>query len=116
MFNSLFALLAIAGGIMESRAPAIGIQSEPNAETCLVSRVFPGSPAEQHGIQVGDEIVACGEWPVGSMDDLRYVLSRYSAGDSIPFWFKRDGQTMYVEITVRSRNDVLEKMQSEPEE
>ncbi len=46
----------------------------------MVSSVEPGSPAEKAGLQPRDIIVAYGQLPVGSVDDLHKLLSEEQVG------------------------------------
>ena len=43
---------------MEGARAALGVHLDPHAPAVVVSRVAPGSPAEQAGIRPGDEIIA----------------------------------------------------------
>ena len=46
----------------------------------MISSVEPGSPAEKAGLQPRDIIVAYGQHPVGSVDDLHKLLSEEQVG------------------------------------
>jgi S1-C subfamily serine protease len=62
--------------------------------------VFPGSPAEQAGLQAGDIIIAINGTEVTADSDLSMLILPYSAGDTITLSVLRDSSTQEVEVTL----------------
>ena len=85
----------------------------------LVARVLSGGPAARAGLRGGnrqvevdgrlltrggDVIVAIGGSPVRSKDDVaRLLISRYEAGDTVPFAIVRDNRRMSVRVRLAER-------------
>jgi len=69
-------------------------------EAVIVSRVLPGTPAAQAGLQEGDRIFAINNRPVESPNELIYWVGQMQPGDSIEISFDRAHD---VEITLGTR-------------
>jgi len=61
--------------------------------------VNPDSAAETAGIAVGDIITVLGEVEVDSMEELRFALRSYRAGDTTTITVWRDGDSLELSIT-----------------
>ena len=75
----------------------------------MVSKVEPGSPAEQAGVQVGDILTEIDGNPIDSTWSLsRYVRGK-KQGESVTMELWRDGsaQTVFVSIDERERDAVF---------
>ena len=59
-----------------------------------IDRVRPESPADKAGLQVGDLIVGAQGEPVRRVPDLRHVLGRMYAGDTLALAVRRGEQTL----------------------
>ena len=66
----------------------------------LVVNVAPGSPAEQVGILVGDIVIALGEQPVHSIDDLLAILSNADSGAVVRVHIIRGGEGKDISVTL----------------
>ena len=64
-----------------------------------VRSVAEGSAAENAGIQVGDIITALGGEETGAMEDFRFALREYKAGDTTTITVWRDGESLDLTIT-----------------
>jgi serine protease Do len=62
--------------------------------------VFPGSPAEQAGLQEGDIIVAIDGEQIGPGVDLSMLIVPHSPGDTITLRVLRDSSTSEVDVTL----------------
>jgi regulator of sigma E protease len=71
------------------------------AQTPMVARVFPGSPAAEAGIQPRDQITAVDDQPLLSMAALAQYLNNHAAGDPINVTLQRGDQTMQVVVVPR---------------
>ena len=64
----------------------------PTREGALVVRVFPGSSAEQAGIQVEDVIVSVNSEEIADASDLQNELGLQRIGDEFELTLVRDGR------------------------
>ena len=64
------------------------------------SPIFPGSPAEQAGLQEGDIIVAIEGEQIGPGADLSMLIVPFSPGDTITLRVLRDSSTSEVDVTL----------------
>jgi predicted metalloprotease with PDZ domain len=55
--------------------------------------VHPNSPAEDAGLQEGDEITSLGKKNI-SLENFLVSLARYKQGDRVPITVKRDRKTI----------------------
>ncbi len=63
-----------------------------------IDRVRPESPADRAGLRVGDVIIAADGQAVRRVPDLRHVLGRHYAGETIPLTVRRGDETLRVEV------------------
>ena len=87
--------------------PVLGLAARPVTSTeggqpvgLLVTDVQAGGPAEKAGLAVGDLIVAIGDSPATSAEQLVLVSLRHRAGDSVPFTVRRQGEEHTVDVTL----------------
>jgi len=77
-----------------------GISVNWENDTLTIGSVRNGSPAEDAGLQEGDEIVSLGRKNI-SRENWLVALSRYKQGDRIPLTVKRDRRTIQTTIVLR---------------
>jgi serine protease DegQ len=70
----------------------------------LVQEVVPGSAAAKAGLRQGDVIVAFGERPVQSVEDLLAALRLHKPGDRVTLTVVRNGKKVRVEVTLSGRS------------
>ena len=80
----------------------VGLESERGVP--IIRRVQPGSPAEQAGLQAGDEIVAVGNQQVRNHADLLNALSRYEPGDQVDILVQQDGRNHTMRVRLAGAN------------
>lgn len=68
-----------------------------------VSQVNAGSAAEKAGVQMRDIIIAIGDDPVTSLNELSRVLERYSGGEQTTITVWRGGLELTLDITLDTR-------------
>ncbi len=73
-----------------------------------VRDVLPNGPAEQIGIQPGDEIIAIGDLPITTWDDLVSVVSS-SPGEDVTFEIIRDEQRILLSGVIGFNPDSLDE-------
>jgi len=71
------------------------------AQTPMVARVFPGSPAAEAGILPRDLITAADGVPLLSMASLAEYLNKREGGVPVHLAVKRGGETLQVTVTPR---------------
>jgi serine protease Do len=92
-YVSITPALAEAEGLPVERGALIGTEGGQAA-------IFPGSPAEQAGLQDGDIITAIEGEQVGAGGDLSMLIVRYSPGETITLRVLRGSSTTEVEVTL----------------
>ncbi|MBW1987991.1 MAG: DegQ family serine endoprotease [Deltaproteobacteria bacterium] len=94
------------GVAIQDVTPAIAeYYGAPDEKGALVSRVFPGDPADQAGIKPMDIIRKVNGKPVESSRDLSRVIAGISAGDRVTVTVFRDGKIIDVPVTIVRRDD-----------
>ena len=88
-------------------AEALGIETD-NYQGAMVEEVFPDSPAEKAGIDVGDVIVAVDGQTISGSGDLRTTIGLKRSGDKVRLTVNRDGKSLRFTAT-------LGELDSEPE-
>jgi len=66
----------------------------------FVSRVLPGTPAEDAGLQRGDIITAIDNEPVTSDNPLGKIVNSHKVGDFIDLTVDRDGEILHFGVTL----------------
>jgi S1-C subfamily serine protease len=69
----------------------------------LVMAVTPGAPAAQAGVLVGDVLLAAGDSPIASPDQLLDLMQTMGAGRSVTLKLLRAGAALDVKATVAER-------------
>jgi S1-C subfamily serine protease len=92
-YTALTPALAEEAGVDVDHGALIGTTDGSDA-------VFPGSPAEQSGLQAGDVIVALDGNEVTADSDLSMLILPYSPGDTITLSVRRDGATRDIDVTL----------------
>jgi Do/DeqQ family serine protease len=88
-------------------AEALGIETD-NFQGALVEEVFPDSPAEKAGIEVGDIIVAVDGQKISGAGDLRTTIGLKRSGDKVRITVNRDAKSLRFTAT-------LDELNTEPE-
>ena len=86
-----------------SLAEAFGI---PGKKGAVVSRVIPGSSAEENGIREGDVIVRFNKTDVQSSSDLRNAVGLLRAGSKATVEFYREGKRKKVKVKIKSPEEI----------
>lgn len=73
-----------------------GVPAEP--KPAIIQRLLPGSPAEQSGLQQGDQILRLGEHPVESSQDILNACFYLTAGDTTTVTVRRGQQTLSIPV------------------
>jgi len=85
----------------------------------MVNAVRPNSPAEDAGLQTGDEIISIGRKNV-ARENLLVYLARYKQGDRVPITVKRDRRTIQATLVLgapdRFEYRIVEKKDATPQQ
>jgi S1-C subfamily serine protease len=71
----------------------------------LIDEVFPGTAADEAGIEVGDIIVSIDGVPIQGIDDLAAQVRGHRAGDVVEVILLRDGEEMVIQVTLGKREE-----------
>jgi len=95
--------LGVAGQNVPLHRRVVRFHSLPRESAVLVVSVEPDSPAARAGLQDGDLLIAYGDRPVASVDDLHRLLTEEQAGVGATIAILRDlkKQSLQVEPTLR---------------
>jgi serine protease Do len=80
--------------------PFIGVRGARNVDDALIESVYPGSPAEQAGMQGGDMIVEFNGKPVKNFADLSAAVEETEPGDEVAVKVRRDDATVELTMTI----------------
>jgi predicted metalloprotease with PDZ domain len=80
----------------------------------VIENVRNNSPAEEAGLQHGDEIVSLGGKDV-TQDSWRKTLARFKPGDSVPVTVKRDRRTIKTKIVLGEPDRFNYKIEERPD-
>jgi len=90
--------------VVSFSSPALlGVECEDVDNGARVTRVVPGTPAEQAGLEVGDVIIAVDNHWTASCADLRSEIRTRSAGDEVEISFRRGNETTRVTVVLAGR-------------
>jgi serine protease Do len=89
------------GDVTAASAEATGI--DPNLKGALVTRIFPGDPADVAGIKLIDVITRIGETVVASAEDVSLAVGGLAVGATVEIELVREGQTLVVQATLGER-------------
>ncbi|MDX2134315.1 MAG: trypsin-like peptidase domain-containing protein [Saprospiraceae bacterium] len=89
------------------RARAVGL---PNAEGVYVTRVQPGSAAEQAGLRSGDVITGLNYVQIRRTPELQEYVGRFSPGDQVTVEYVRAGQRFRSRVTLKNVETEYERV------
>lgn len=97
------------------RQPWVGIRLQtPQVQSArdvasvgaVVARVAPGSPAEQAGVRVGDQVIGAGPRPVRNPYDWEARLLDLRVGETLPITVRRGGRELRFSLRVADAPEV----------
>ncbi|HJQ37091.1 MAG TPA: trypsin-like peptidase domain-containing protein [Thermoanaerobaculia bacterium] len=86
---------AVTATLTPEEAKRLGQSAQRGA---LISRVLPGSPAEQAGLKTGDVITAVAERPVDSRESFTTYTATLASGQPVNLTIARDGSSRKVQV------------------
>lgn len=72
----------------------LGVMMRVDADTVVIDKVLPGSPAEQVGLKAGDVFVSLDDFPVKEQGDVILVISGKKAGEWVQVRVRREGEEL----------------------
>jgi len=78
----------------------LGVRAERGA---VLTKVWPGTPAEQAGLKAGDVIFQCGDRSIGDCAQLRAVIQASAPGNRHRVEVTRGGQQVAIDLTLGTR-------------
>jgi S1-C subfamily serine protease len=94
-------LLGVSGGpVSEQAAERLGVRNG-----AWVREVSPGTPASAVGLSPDDVIIAVGDQPISSMEDLSIAVRDREVGERVAITFIRNGQKRTVEVVLAERTE-----------
>jgi len=75
----------------------------------LLQGVRDGSPAAEAGIKGGDRLVALGGYTIENLYDMTFALRDHKPGETVPVTVVREGQTVELRATLKSREEIAWK-------
>lgn len=86
--------------VLRRQRPTAGVvfQAGPQRGQVLVERVAPGGPADQAGLQRGDEVLACDGVRVHSVDEIIARALKKQPGDAMELVVVQGGETRTLQI------------------
>lgn len=77
----------------------------PSLEGVYLSRVNPGSAAEDAGLRIGDIVTAINSSPIKSTPELQEQVAQYRPGDKVVVDYIRSGEYISVDVILKNRNN-----------
>jgi serine protease Do len=98
--------------VNDQRARELGLES---VEGIYISRVSPGSGADDAGLRKGDVIVGINGVKTATMPAMQEQVGRYRPGNVITVEYIRKGKTQSAKVTLKNKSNSTELMSSKTE-
>lgn len=96
---------AEAWGNVPGVTPFLGVQGEPETTEPRIAEVFPGTPADQGGMRVGDVILSFDGKPVDTFRALSRMVAEKSPGDRVKVVVQRGMENVKLEVVIGKRSE-----------
>jgi serine protease Do len=93
-----------AWGSLPGRGPFLGVQGEPDSADAVLSRILPGGPAEQAGLQVGDVIVEFNNKRITDFASLQTCVGDCQPGERVTIILLRKRERVQVDLEIGERD------------
>ncbi len=105
LINAMGMIPLLVALVVSSHQMILGIEGggpgpSAHSDTRLVA-VFPGTPADQAHVKVGDVITAVNQQPIHHFSEVTQIVKAHKPGDIIDLTIKRAGRTMQIPIKLR---------------
>lgn len=85
--------------------PYLGVQGDPDSDSCKLFKIYPNSPAARAGLKENDVIVRFAGKDVISFEDLVNMVARQRPGAQVAVAVRRGSDTIIVSVTIGQRED-----------
>ncbi len=89
------------GDVTAAAAAAMGI--DPNLKGAIVTRVFPGDPADLAGVELEDVITRIGDTIVTSAEGVSFAVADLPVGTTVEIEVVRGGESLVLQATLGER-------------
>jgi predicted metalloprotease with PDZ domain len=98
------------------REPRLGIQTTADSSGIMVSGVIPGGPAQEAGVQAGDQLLALGDLAISNPDFGPAFRARFGKeeGAPLPIRVRRGTDTLTLNTKVRLAARVERRIEADP--
>ena len=96
---------AEAWGSMPGQSPFLGVQGEPEAKDARIAKVYPNTPAEKAGLQVGDVILKFDGDEITDFASLSELVGDKAPGDKVKLEVKRGDETIKIDVVIGRRTE-----------
>jgi serine protease Do len=83
--------------------PYFGIEGDTDAKECRITKVVPGSPADNAGLKEGDVVTKFGAREIKRFADLSAEMRKTRPGETVFLEVVRDKETLFLELVVGKR-------------
>lgn len=83
--------------------PVIGVRGQDDERGCMVTEAFPGKPAANAGLKVGDIITSFDGREINSLAGLILAVNKRKVGDKVTVEYLRGDEVRTVEMTLVAR-------------
>jgi serine protease Do len=91
-------------GFPTANTPYLGVEIDPEANGCKISKIVEKTPADKAGLKVGDVILSFDGQKVAGADELAPAIRKKKIGDKVTLEVQRDKEKLKVEITLGKRD------------
>src|SRR5262249_58684550 len=95
---------AWGGDFVSANSPYLGVQGDPDAKDCTISKVQQGSPAEKAGLKENDVVMKIDGQKVEKFDDLGNVIRKKKPGDEVTIDVLRGTETLSLKVKLGRRS------------
>lgn len=94
---------AEAWGNLPGNRPFIGVVGDQESNECKIAEVYPGTPAEKAGVQVGDVIIKFDGKDITDFDSLRKLVAETNPGNTVKIVVRRGEETEELKLKIGRR-------------
>jgi serine protease Do len=97
--------LASSQSFTSHSGAVLGVSGKPHNLGLEITRVYPGEPAAEAGVRVGDILVTFGSRKVPSIDRLIDLVGQHAPGRRVKLGIKRGDETLEIQVVLKERQE-----------
>jgi predicted metalloprotease with PDZ domain len=115
-WKTLLPLAGLRATIDTVRTPTLGVSAENDSAGVRVSRVAPGSSADEAGVQAGDHLLSVAGVPVTDTDFINRLRQKVGSRGGVPVAFRllRGDDTVSVTGKLQVQERVTVRLEADP--